>query len=198
MNYIASTFFDEEKWDRFGLNWIRSAKSASLEALIIGSNLPESAQIKIKEYNYKLVPVENKFKTDCNFHYTLVKSLQKGQRCLWTKPDLLPKAGFETDADIFCSHSDISINDLVSPVINLYDRAAMVVSLQNNLEKKYGKYLSSNFMLGTSDFWNGIFGCRAYLFEKGYLQGSGHSDDLVLNFFVVFANSFSLEVKNYA
>ena len=198
MNYLVSTFLDEESWEKFGLNWLRSAKSASLQALIIGKNLPEVAQQKIQELNYKFVPVENKFKTDCNFHYTLSRNLEKGQRCLWTRPDLLPKAGFETDADVTCSYSNININDLVSPVINLYDRAAMIQSLQQNIEKIHGKYLSSNYMLGTSDFWNGLFGCRAYLFERGYLQGSGHSDDLVLNFFIVFANSFSVEVKNYA
>lgn len=198
MTYIASTFLDEKSWDRHGLNWLRSAKSESLDALIIGKDLPDSALEKIRELNFRYVAVENKFKSDCNFHYALSRNLEKGQRCLWTRPDLLPKAGIESDVDVVCGCSNVNLNDLASPVVNLYDRAAMMQSLKQNIEKVHGKYLSSNFMLGTYDFWNGVFGCRAYLFEKGYLQGSGHSDDLVLNFFVAFANSISLQVKNYA
>jgi hypothetical protein len=52
MNYIVSTFFDEEDWNKFGLNWVRNAKSASLDAIIIGKDLPEDAIAKIAELNF--------------------------------------------------------------------------------------------------------------------------------------------------
>ena len=99
---------------------------------------------------------------------------------------------------MLCSYSPVQIDDLMIPVVNLWDRAAMISSLKQNIEKVHGKYLSSDFMLGTSDFWNGLVGCRAYLFEKRYLQEIGQSDDLVLNFFVALTNSLSVEVKEYA
>jgi len=52
MNYIASTFFDEEEWNKNGLNWVRHAKSASLNAIIIGKNLPDDAIEKINDLLY--------------------------------------------------------------------------------------------------------------------------------------------------
>ena len=206
MSYIVSTFFNEDSWNKFGLNWVRNAKSASLDALIIGKDLPEEAITKIAELNFRYIPVLNKFKTDCNVDYTLVQNLEKNQRCLWTQPEILPKAGIysintssdDGESDLICGLSSFNVQDLTQSVVNLYDRAAMIESLKQKIEHVHGKYLSSDYMLGTYDFWNGFFGCKAYLFERGYLQGSVKINDLVLNFFVSFANSFSLQIKDYS
>ena len=139
MNYIASTFFDADSWSKFGLNWVRSAKSASLETIVIGDDLSEDVIAKIKELNYRYVSVIKKFKTDCNVMYTLVQNLDKNSRCLWTKPDILPKSGLETNCDLLCGYSNQSVQDLADPVVNLYDRAAMIESLREQVGKKHGK-----------------------------------------------------------
>jgi hypothetical protein len=194
MNYLVSTYFDETSWQEYGLNWVRNAKSESLEALIIGKNLPEDAIQKIHELNYKYIPLIEKFKSDSNVMYTLVHHLPKGSRCLWTNPDILPKSGLETNADLLCSSTSNTIYQLADSVVNLYDRAAMIESLKENIHKKHNCFLSSDFMLGTNDFYHGFAGCRSYLLGKGYLNGSKFNNDLVLNFFVAFANSCSVEV----
>jgi hypothetical protein len=197
MNYIVSTFFDEEDWNKFGLNWVRNAKSASLDAIIIGKDLPEDAIAKIAELNFLYFPVLDKFKKNCNAMHTLVCNLPKNSRCLWTKPEILPKAGIIGEADLICGLSESPISKIVSSVINLYDRAAMIESLSQHIESVHNKYLSANYMLGTTDFWNGFFGCKSYLHERGYLVENSEDDDLVLNFFVAFAHSFSVEIKDY-
>ena len=197
MNYIASTFFDEEEWNKNGLNWVRHAKSASLNAIIIGKNLPDDAIEKINELNFTYVPLIEKFKTDNNVMYTLVHSLPKASRCLWTNPDVTPKAGLETQADLLCGTTKTSVYQIAESVVNLHDRAAMIESLRENIYKTHNCYLSSSYMLGTTDFYYGFAGCRAYLFGKGYLNGNKYSNDLVLNFFVAFVNSYSVEVRDY-
>lgn len=195
MSYVASTFFDADTWNKFGLNWVRSAKSASLDCLIIGDELPEEAISKINELKFRHVPIIKKFKNKCNIEYTLIQNLDKNTRCLWTKPEILPKSGIVTNSDLVCGYTNLVVQDLASAVINLYDRAAMIESLNEQIQKVHGRFLSSDFMLGTYDFWNGFFGCKAYLFGKKYLENNGQIDDLVLNFFVAFANSLSLEIK---
>jgi hypothetical protein len=197
MKYLVSTYFDDTNWHEFGLNWVRTAKSDSLDAIIIGKNLPDDAIQKIHELEYKYVPLMEKFKNDSNVMYTLVHNLPKSSRCLWTSPDILPRKGLETSADLLCGPTENTILQLADSVVNLYDRAAMIESLKENIEKKHKCFLSSNFMLGTNDFYHGYAGCRSYLLGKGYLNGSRFNNDLVLNFFVAFANSCSVEVLDF-
>ena len=123
--------------------------------------------------------------------------MNKDQRCLWTRPELMPKNGLISNSDLLCGYSNLSAIDLADHVINLYDRAAMIESLEQQIFKNYGKYLSADYMLGTYDFWNGFFGCKAYLHGNRYIQNERDTNDLVLNFFMAFTNSMSLEIKEY-
>jgi hypothetical protein len=198
MSYSVATYFDQESWAKNGLNWLRNATSVNLSGYVVGKDLNQQSIDKITELDFVHLPVINKFKKDNNVFFTLLQILQKNQRCLWVQNDIVPKSELKGDTDLICGSSQLELSSLVLPVVNLYDRAAMIESLRESIQKKHGKLLSSKYMLGTYDFWNGFVGCRAYLLEKEYLQQHDNSDDLVLNFFIVFTNSTSIEIKDYS
>lgn len=197
MKYVVATAFDSESWDSHGLNWIRHAKSESLNALILGKNLKKSSVDKISELGFTHIPVIEKYNNNADVFYTLVRNLEKDQQCMWIKPSLLPVQGIESKSDLTCGISQVEVQFMTTGVVNLYDRAAMVQSLNESIKKKYNGFLSSEYILGTYDFWNGYAGCQTYLHEKQYLDSSPISDDLVLNFFMAFANLLSCEIKPY-
>lgn len=197
MSYSVATYFDQESWAKSGLNWLRNATSANLSGYVVGKDLNQQSIDKITELEFVHLPVINKFKKDNNVFFTLLQILQKNQRCLWVQNNILPRSEIKVDTDLICGSSELELSSLVLPVVNLYDRAAIIESLHESIQKKHGKLLSSKYMLGTYDFWNGFVGCRAYLLEKEYLQQHDNSDDLVLNFFIAFTNSTSVEIKGY-
>jgi len=47
MNYSAATCFDEKDWNKYGLNWLRAARSNSMTGFVVGIDLPEQAVAKI-------------------------------------------------------------------------------------------------------------------------------------------------------
>ena len=109
----------------------------------------------------------------------------------------MPRADIEANVDLVCGISDFGAEYLTSSVVNLYDRAAMIQSLNESIRQKHGGFLSSEYILGTHDFWNGFVGCQTYLHERQYIDANPTSDDLILNFFVAFANSISCKVEKY-
>ena len=58
---------------------------------------------------------------------------------MWLNPSLLPKANFDTQADLVCELTKSDVFGLTEPVTNLYDRAAMIESLREKIEKKSKK-----------------------------------------------------------
>lgn len=197
MSYIVASSFDAATWDRHGLNWVRHAKSESLDAIVVGNDIPGSAVDKIAELGFRHLPIQPKFNLRHNAFWTLLQSLEKGQRCLWTKPSLLPKAGIEASTDLVCGISDHNAEHLTSSVVNLHDRAAMIQSLNDAILARHGAFLSSDYVLGTFDFWHGFVGCQTYLHARQYVDAMSTSDDLVLNFFVAFTNSISCKIDKY-
>ena len=197
MSYIVATYFDKDAWKSYGLNWVRHAKSESLTGYIIGIDLPQEAIDKINELGFVHLPLISKYQIRGDAFFTLLQKLEKNQRCLWTNPHVLPRAGIESKVDLLCGISNSSVENLTVGVVNLYYIAAMIKSLNESIFKKHGAFLASDYILGTYDFWNGYVGCRNYLHEKQYLESFSVSDDLVLNFFMAFANSFSCEIQSY-
>lgn len=195
MNYIAATYFDDKTWPKYGLNWLRSAKSAKLTGLIIGTDLPEEATSKAAELGFKVVPLEKKGGTELDRYSTLAAHLEKGQRCLFTQPDVLPKGGFSVGRDVFCERGKMACIDVVSPIRNLFDRAKAAKEIYYAVQKPNNGLLSSRFMLATWDFWIAFLGFQTYLHERGYLDPRPPYDVLMLNYFMAsVGKSFSLEI----
>jgi hypothetical protein len=197
MSYVVATSFNLESWDKYGLNWLRQAKSCSLNGYIIGVDISEQAIKKIQELEFVYLPMEEKHRVRGDVFTTLAKNLPREKRCLWTNPYILPKPNIETKADLLCGTEDVSAESLTVSVYNLYDRAAMIESLNEKIKSEHKAFLSSEYMLGTYDFWNGFSSCQNYLYDKEYLDTTIFADDLILNFFVAFANSLSVEIRKY-
>lgn len=197
MNYFAATSFDKNTWGKYGLNWLRTARSNSMKGFIVGEDLTEDAVNKISELGFTHLPVNKKYNCRCDIQYTFLKSLPTDAYCLWTENNILPKNNLETKMDICCDVSKYTAYEITAPVVNLHDRAAMIHSLEDMIQKHHGAMLSSAYLLGSYNFWNGYVGCQTYLYQKEYLDINVPAEDLILNFFMAFANSISLEIKNY-
>jgi len=197
MNYSAATCFDEKDWNKYGLNWLRAARSNSMTGFVVGIDLPEQAVAKIGELNFTHLPIVRKYNFKCDLFYTLLQALDRDSFCLWTENNLLPRHDLEPKFDACCQLSEYTAYAITSPVINLHDRAAMISSLEEQIQKVHGSMLSTRYILGSYNFWNGFLGCQSYLYQKQYLDSNMPCDDLILNFFMAFANSVSLEIKKY-
>ena len=57
MTYSVATHFDQPTWDRFGANWLRTAKSQKLTGFIVGMNLSADAQVKILDFGFVYHPM---------------------------------------------------------------------------------------------------------------------------------------------
>jgi len=197
MDYKVATYFSSENWESQGLNWLRTAKSLSLTGYIIGYNLSEEATSKISQLGFICLPLKEDENNRVKIFQKFISQLKPQERCMWLTPSLLPKANFETESDLVCELTKSDIFNLTEPVTNLYDRAAMIESLREKIEKKYSGYFSTRYVLATSEFWHGFLGCLQYMQEKSYFDANTSTEELILNFFTAFANRFTVEVKDY-
>ena len=184
MTYSVATHFDQPTWDRFGVNWLRKAKSEKLTGFIVGMNLSDEAKIKILDFGFVYYPmVLNRLQIPdlCN------------HCCLLTNFDEIPKAGLPEDADVVCSiDKSISALDIVSPIVNLPNRAKAVRLIQEKVEKIHGGILSTKYILGSVDFWAGFSGFQTYIRNQTYLEDNFILDDLLFNLYLSF---FKLNLK---
>lgn len=197
MSYKVATYFSADNWEQQGVNWVRTAKSQGLNGFVVGHNLPEEAVQKIKQLGFQHLPLNDDLKDSTAVYAQFIRQLEKSERCLWTVPTLMPAAGMDGNADLVCGLTEADIFALTQSVVNLYDRAAMIESLDEKIAKKYNGYLSAQYILASAEFWFGYLGCQQYMKQKEYVEFSPLSDDLVLNFFTAFANRFTVQIKDY-
>lgn len=197
MNYKVATCFSDDTWQAHGPSWLRHAKSAGLKGFLVGLGLSEDASRSVTEMGFEYIglPAQPRMRADV-FQSFAVK-LEKGEFCLWTRPNAKPHAGLQTNMDVLVGTSKASVDDLCQSVINLYDRVAMAASIEDRVVHTYGGVLSTEYILGSREFWVGFSGCHSYLGSKEYIDQLLPCEDLVLNFFIAFANSFSIEVAPY-
>src|SRR4051812_30633557 len=89
-DYIATTYLDTKNWTA-GLNWMRQAKSTGFSGFILGYDLSINMVAKAKELGFRVIPVAIKFGDERDLYYTLSETIKKGQRCLLTHCDVIPK-----------------------------------------------------------------------------------------------------------
>jgi len=197
VNYKVATCFSDDTWQAYGLSWLQHAKSARLKGFVVGLGLSEDALRSVTEmgFEYLGIPMQPRMRAEV-FQSFAVK-LEKGEFCLWTRPNVKPHAELQTSMDVLVGTSGASVDDLCQSVINLYDRVAMAASIKDRVVKNYGSVLSTEYILGNREFWIGFSGCHSYLGGKEYIDQLLPCEDLVLNFFMAFANSFSIEVAPY-
>ena len=198
MKYKVATCFSDESWKAHGPSWLRNAKSAGLPGYVVGLDLPEDASRTVTEMGLQFIAMPAQPKMRSEIFESFASKLDKGDFCLWTRPTSKPVSSLKTGFDVRVGTSNSSVEELCQPVINLYDRVAMMASIEDRIVQTYGKVLSTEYILGSRDFWIGFAGCHLYLGSKDYIDQFLPCEDLVLNFFIAFANSFSVEVAPYA
>lgn len=193
MEYKVATYLNPETWTKHGLNWVRTAKSLGLKGDIVGTDLPQEAVDKIRQLGFDYIPLVGSQRKVEVFDAFAVR-IKPNERVLWCHPDI-PPSRMDGEADVICGGGISDVFVLTECVLNLYDRAAMIDSLEDRILKKYNTLLSSRYILGTSDFWNGYVGCQRYMESRHYFEPNATTEDLVLNFFVAFANTLTVKVN---
>lgn len=191
MSYIISTYFEEELWNKTGMDWVRKSKSAGLKGFIIGKNIPEEATVKSKELGFTIVPILLTYGDERDLFQTLLPLINKNQKCLFIDSKLTPSKDLAEDGDFTCNIDESIIAfDLVSPIKNLYNRAKVVRLLNEKIQDVYQGLLSSQSILGTWSFWNNFVAYQNYLHESNYID-KYDSYDLIFNLYIALYESLN-------
>jgi hypothetical protein len=175
-DFVTIKYFNKENFQKIGSNWIRQAKSENLSGFIV-SNI----QSEMPNLGFDLISLNDNY-TDFDIFYNMIPKLNK-KSCLFLKTEDLPIIP-ESNADCICGSLDVSLDDLVFPVENLFKRADAIKSIQTNIIEKYGTLLSGNYVYGTYDFWKTYTGFQSLLIENKYLDRIHNYHDLMLNLFI--------------
>jgi hypothetical protein len=192
MDYKVVTYLNPESWTKNGLSWLRMAKSLGLKGHVVGNDLSEEAVDKIRQMGFEHIPLIGPQRKVEVFD-AFVNHIKPSERVLWCHSDIPPRP-VDGGADVICGSNQSSVYDLTECVLNLYDRAAMVDSLEERIFKKYNTLLSTRWIEGSSDFWYGYVGCQRYMESRNYFEPHAVAEDLVLNFFLAFANKLTIKL----
>ena len=194
---VIATYFDKESWTKKGVDWLRKAKSIGLKGFIIGDNLPVEAEAKAKSLGFDLVNIIVKFNDERDIYCTIAETLEKGERCLFMNSDLSPRGGISEEKDVNCSlDSSLNLRDIVSSIRNLKQRAKSVKLIEEKVENVFNGLLSTKFILGTWDFWNGFAAFHNYLQEQSYLDRRTACDELSFNLYIALTDSITTEISH--
>lgn len=195
--YKVACHFDKSSWLKHGVEWLRQAKAQSLSGFIVGSGLGDDAKAKIEDFGFESFMLGESLSNRYDIFSPFVKRLSPKDRCLWIQPNMKPLAGIASESDLLCGPSDTPMEVISGVVVNFHDRVAIMDSLETRVKSVYKTLLSTKYILGSYDFWVGYLGCQTYLGERNYFNQVWPAEDLVLNFFVAFGNSFSVQVRGY-
>jgi hypothetical protein len=194
---LITTYFDKDSWPKKGVDWLRRAKSAALQGFVIGNQLPPEAEAKAKSLGFSVVPVIEKFNDERDIYCTIAETLEKGQRCLFINSDLSPRGGLSEEKDVNCSlDSTLDLIDIVSSIKSLKQRAKAVRVIQKKVESIHKGLLSTKYILGTWEFWNGFAAFNSYLQEKSYLDRRTACDELAFNLYIALTDSITTEISH--
>lgn len=199
MNTFLTVNFNSTTWDSHGLNWLRKAKSCLVQnnrysCFVLADSIGETAESKIKEFGFKIVPYESKNKDDRDFIKPMIDCLSdlNSKVCVYTRPNvsqiILPSIN---DEDIFAVPSEINLYNIVGGIKNLHNR----VSALNLIKEKMGdKMLSSALIAGTHDFWILYLGFLNLIQEANYIDY--YDSNCTLNLFCSLFDSFKVGTPN--
>jgi hypothetical protein len=178
MTYSVATRFNQQTWDKFGLNWLRKAKLEKMRGFILG-DLSEEAKLKISDFGFSCFPDNSKIGEICQ------------ERCLFVQYDMpIPKD--VSFGDVACSIEKTSALEVVWPIRSLINRAKAANLVQNRIEKVYNGTLSSKYILGSSEFWRSFSGFQDYLLQQDYADYLNY--DFLLNLHLSFFKSFRIAI----
>lgn len=177
MAYKAASHFDQSNWDRYGLNWLRKAKSERLQGFVVEHGLNDESRQKISDMGFQVVSARYRFQLDdlC------------GERCLLTDSQTLPRGGLSEEYDVVCPVIKTEASDLVWPLVSIENRARTALLLQEKIKDVYGGYFSTRYILGSQKFWENFNAFEKFVSaQAGYLEGDVMRDELLLNLFLAF------------
>ena len=74
MKYSVSTMFDRETWQVYGENWLRQARSLSLDGYVVDAGLDDDAVAKVKGMGFMCLPAQTGSPDRSNIFEPFVKA----------------------------------------------------------------------------------------------------------------------------
>ena len=161
MSYSVATHFDQSSWDKYGVNWLRKARSEKLNGFVIGHNLDDETQEKISDAGFGFYTKRDRFQL----------SDLCGDRCLLTRFDAFPKGGLSEEKEFFgFIDPNIDAIDLVWSMSNLHNRVSAVRFLKEKIKSVYDGFFSTRYILGSQKFWADFSAFEVFVSKQQHLK----------------------------
>lgn len=194
MSYTFATYFDDEIWEKNGVNWCRKTKSVGLYGFVMHRNLSEDAINKIEELGFSATKINSDHNDDRDLFLTIIDTIKRDQRCLFVRPEIIPSVNLPESQELVCrKDSNLNLFQLATAINNLHQRSKAINKIR---EKHGGEYLTCSHVLGTWNFWVKYYGFQNILSDKKTLKY--FDSDLTLNLFLSLNNSISFEIEKDA
>lgn len=169
--YISDDLFDKS------LAFLNDLKARNLEAFVF-STLKEEHQKIVLDLGFTFV--------DGNPYEVLAQ--ESGQSTLVSSFDHFLPAPFGTllSEGIVCRRSSISLENIVLPINNIYQRANVANLLENDLLAKLGNLLSTEYISAPKEFWSSFNEIYKRWIQDDFVEKVPGLHDLVFNFCVAF------------
>jgi hypothetical protein len=163
---VISTYFDEELWYKYGINWISSIRDSTSKVVVITKDLPK--QKKISSLGFHQVELEG------DKYSTFLKFLDRDSVGIFTLPNV--------SCSVFSGNpikSNLRKEELIFVVKNLYKRAEAL----KILDKLYSLN-SAEFIVGSIDFWDGFVEYQKSIGSDFLEESHRYYEDFLYNYFI--------------
>lgn len=154
-------------------DWLRKIKKAGLKCTVFGPNLELDHKIKIESLGFELSK-DHPYSLMCEEEYSGFFVTLKD----------LPK--YEIGGKlVFSGVSNYSLEDMVSPIFNLYKRVK-IASCLDSFVKKHGFLLGVDYVFAPRRFWVDAWGIHQQWIANDFVEKSLLLHDLTINFCASF------------
>lgn len=191
MQKVLSADFNAARWERHGVNWMRSAKAKGYVGLVLDYGLPAEAKAKISELKFRCVsPVPGPY----GKYFSIANSLKEGEKCLSAPVDFEVKNDFfDDDRLACCPDKNANLAGMVVPIVRLKKRAEAANIVEQTILPAHGSLLDTTYLCADRRNWLLLCGLLSFFVGSEFLDVRCKDHErIVLN---LFATYFPARVK---
>lgn len=183
---VLSASFDSVSFERYGSNWMRSAKSKGYVGLVLDCGLTQSFRTKISDLKFRCVSVGNSIEEKCK---AISGALSDKEKCLYVQPDFdFKDEGFFEDEKMVFRPGTGKIAHRVFPIVSLHKRAEVA-----NVVEKSGVMSDPQAICAGPLDWQLLAGVFGLFVGNGFIdvRWAGY-EGIVLD---IFASYFTERIR---
>lgn len=180
---VVATEFDHDAWERTGLSWMRTVKSAGFHGIVIDKGISQAAKNTLKEVKFRVASYgESKVAP----YSALLNELKENERCLWCAADynLKDTEPFFTGVGLVatCDNS-LPVDNMVMSIANIRRRAEAAGLIEQKVVPVHGSLLDTKLLCGGVEDWAGFVGYFEFLVTSSFLEARSAVDRMALNLY---------------